>query len=185
MPAVLGVALGLILGVCAGGRIRLVKGIHLSWGWFVIPLYVAQAFSRGRLPGLGTQSEATSVIWLASSIALAVSLTIDLRRPGVCLLWAGVLANALVFLANGAMPVSVPEALNYTASGTSALPDSGFYQVVSESSMVVWLGDILPVSLFGQALVLSVGDMLLLVGIIVAIVAAMTQHEDSVLRRDT
>jgi len=179
VPAALVIALGLVLGLSAGGGVWNLQDLRLSWAWLVIPSYLAQALSRGRLPGFGEHNETMSAVWVVSSIALAVSLMIDFRSPGVFLIWAGTLANVVVFLVNGAMPVSVPEAFANLASGPSALRDPGFYRAMNDATVAGWLGDALPASFAGRTLMLSVGDMLLLVGAIVAIVAAMTRRRNT------
>lgn len=179
MPAALVIALGIVLGLSAGGRVWNLRDLRLSWSWLVIPSYLVQALSRGRLPGFSEHNGAMSVVWVVSSIALAASLMIDLGGPGVFLIWAGTLANVVVFLVNGAMPVRIPEAFANLTSGTTALGDPGFYRAMNEATVAGWFGDILPASFAGRTLMLSVGDMLLLVGAMVAIVAAMTRHGDT------
>jgi hypothetical protein len=88
----------------------------------------------------------------------------------------GILLNLDVVLGNFGMPV-VLGGLATGASALSAVRQSmGFYAFAHPGTILVCLGDVLPVEMFGQRALVSVGDILLAVGVIVAL-ASMPSME--------
>jgi hypothetical protein len=119
-----------------------------------------------------------SAVKVAGPIAAAICLIVVLVRnhsvEGVPLLAAGLLLNAIVIAANGAMPVSLyaesragisGDAFFHTGDATHEVADSG-------TSLSV-LGDVVPVPLPVHPETVSVGDLLIVSGVGLLIVAGM------------
>ncbi len=86
----------------------------------------------------------------------------------------GVSLNLLVVIMNGGMPVE-PTQLGDAVGQLVELPiaHSGFYQLAGTHTLAAPLGDVLLVKIGQSALLLSVGDVLLIVGVCTWIVSAM------------
>ncbi|GAB3809724.1 DUF5317 family protein [Kribbella italica] len=119
------------------------------------------AAATGQLLGSVTGGIAYPVGLLGSAICIAVFLRQNLRRPGVALLALGFMANALVVVLNGAMPVS-RDAL--AQAGLRSFAESPRHELADSQTLLPWLGDVVPVALpwIGQAV--SPGDVLIAAG---------------------
>jgi hypothetical protein len=166
----LALALGVVIGSAAGGKLGHLTSLTFRGEVPVLVLFAVQAVARGRL--YGTAPTAWGLwVWVGSSGLLCAVLTLNLDCPGVALAIAGILTNLFVVLANGFMPISLA---GLSASSHSLLATTGgFYRFWHPGTFVPWMGDVLPLRLPGETLVLSVGDVLLEVGILIFIVAAM------------
>jgi hypothetical protein len=73
-------------------------------------------------------------------------------------------------LANRGMPVTV----DATGRALAAVAQSGgFYHLANSATVAAWTGDVLQLRLFGSVELLSLGDVLLVVGIAVIVAQAM------------
>ena len=157
-----------------GGRVREVGSLSLRGEALILGLFVAQAIARGRvvvpLPVRLHWNSATA--WVLFTVALLVVLLLNFRTLGVPIAFVGIATNLVVVLANGSMPVA-PSAIaaSRVSAGVPAL--SAFYSLVSSRLLV--LGDVVPALSVGQissGLVVSVGDILLLIGVLIVVVHA-------------
>src|SRR5439155_20104550 len=93
---------------------------------------------------------------------------------GITLISVGLLANAVVVAANGAMPVSIDAAyrarvgISAIASGSDAR-----HQIAGTGTQLRWLGDVVPVPLPWRPEVVSAGDVLVAAGLAELVVLAM------------
>lgn len=162
-------------GYAAGGRLRRLADLQLRG----VPVLLA-SLVVALLPLLVEVSD-SSARWLTAIANLVVIafLAVNVRanaglvRVGLAVVAAGWLLNAIVIAANGGMPLSV---WAYEQSGQTdpiTAGEDGFYKIVvaGEDSRLRFLGDAIPVRALGQ--VVSVGDILLSVGIGVAVVGGM------------
>lgn len=102
------------------------------------------------------------VILVGSNVAVAVFLAVNWSLPGMPVASAGMLLNAIVISANGAMPVSSRSA--QIAGHEGPLTDAGFkHELLGPDTLLPWLGDVIPIPVLQT--VISVGDVLLALGI--------------------
>lgn len=117
----------------------------------------------------------TLVSWLLGSALLLVACAANWDRVGFRLAAFGVTLNTLVILLNAGMPVSV-SALEYLGVGTiekQVASLTALYHLQDSGTSIPVLGDVLPVP--GPPVVRSVvslGDLLLMTGIVVTVLDA-------------
>jgi len=115
-------------------------------------------------------------VGLAASAGLVVAFLLRNRSVrGTGLIALGLLANALVVGANGAMPVS----LHAAAQAGVALEDlaaGARHEVADRGTRLPWLGDVVPVAFPPRPEVVSPGDVLVVAGAAQLVVVGMTRH---------
>ena len=159
----------------AGGRWHRLAHLHLRARPLVVAAVVAQA--GGALVGLagfGDARRAYVVGLVASAVCALVFCTRNLSVPGVALVSGGLIANALVVAANGAMPVSIVAA--YHARVPIAAISTGSdarHEIAGIGTHLRWLGDIVPVPLPLRPEVVSPGDVLVAAGLAELVVLGM------------
>lgn len=111
------------------------------------------------------------VVVLASNAAVGVWLVANRRLPGLLLAGAGMALNVLVIAVNGAMPVL--EASAERAGVAASLEEStAKHERLGDDTVLPWLADVIPVPPFKE--VLSVGDVVLALGLCRVVDARMT-----------
>lgn len=164
------VAAGVVIGLLSGGSPSRLGDLRIRWvGLIVLGMAVQVLLFSSPLGGaLGPAAPAA---YLASELAVLAAVWRNLAIPGLGLVLAGGCANLAAIVANGGyMPVS-PEAL----AALGRLPRDGY----SNSRLVdgVVLGPL--TDLFAMpawlpvANVFSVGDVLIGIGVAIAVAAAM------------
>lgn len=130
------------------------KAPFLLWAGLVIQL------------GLGVwepewlSEDGALAVVLGTNALVAAFLALNQRQPGMALAAIGMSLNVLVIAANGAMPVSS------SAAGEAGLElrELGVkHEILNESTRLPWLADVIPVP--GLSMLISVGDIVLAVGI--------------------
>ncbi len=171
------IGLGLALGFLSGGTLGGLAGTRLRGESTLVALVLATAL----LPRLFDQAPARwhpalLAVW-AVGIGVLVWLSwLNLRTPGIGVLGAGLTSNAAVILANGGMPVDLRGAGDTAAALSERLAASAFHVAAGPSTRLPILGDVMPLP--GLGLLVSVGDVLMLVGVVAFIVWAM-RHGDA------
>src|SRR5437879_12284296 len=168
------IGLGLIAGFLAGGSLKGLKEIHLRLVWVLfvslaialLPLF-GGSLNKHRL-GLLLFANAGVLLWLVVNI-----LTSREIRAGLLVATVGWAVNFIVIAATGAMPLS---RWAYAASGQTARITQGaggFYRIMiaGPSTRFLRLGDVIPVKIF--SVVVSIGDIVMILGVAVVIAAAM------------
>lgn len=163
MPALAGILMGALLGVAIGGRLEHLQNVRLRFAGLIIVLFVLQAFARGRLLSIAHYDFAF-LVWSIIGVTTAAFLSANLRFRGVWLIAAGLVANVLVVLLNGGMPVSP-----YGVSDPQPFANP-FYHWLYGNVLLGWMGDILPAP--GRYM-LSLGDVLVVCGAAVFVANAM------------
>lgn len=108
---------------------------------------------------------------LGSNLVVAVWLFANRTLPGLLLAGAGMALNVVVIAANGAMPVLASSAER--ARITQSIDDASIkHEPLDEDTVLPWLGDAIPVPPFKE--VLSVGDVVLALGLCRVVDARMT-----------
>jgi MFS family permease len=161
--------LGLLLAWLLGADPRRLGLIRLRASWIV---FIALGFQillftpAARVLHLPLSESTTHI---ATYVALIAFVVANLSQPGFLFAAVGCALNAVAIVANGGrMPVTLA---SWTATGRSAedLTRHGVYNnvVLAHGAHLGWLGDVFPLPrMVPLANALSIGDLLLLVGVI-------------------
>ena len=167
------VPLGLLAGRLLGGRLDGLALLRFRWPWLALAGLVAQVvLFSGAVDGL--VGSAGPVLYVASTVLVLVAVIANLRIPGLPLVALGALSNLAAILANGGYMPGDPGA--YALAGLER--DGGFSNsVVTDTPALRPLTDIyaLPDAV-PFANVFSIGDVLIAVGVAVAIAAGMRRE---------
>lgn len=166
MPAIAALVLGLGLGWACGGRAANLAKLRIRFEIPILVLFVLQAVARDRLWGAGNSSTLGLAAWILTSIGLATLLALNHRVPGLPLAGFGLLLNLDAVVLNGFMPAVGSAVLLSPVGG-------GFYGMAGQSTIFVWIADVMPLGARTRGLLLSVGDVVLLVAVTCTIIFAM------------
>lgn len=170
----LAIAAGVGVGYLCGGAIRGLAGLHLRGEVFLLCLLAIQLV----LPALrvqGLYARLAYAVWFGTFPLMVLACLLNHRVPGTAVAAVGLGLNAAVIGVNSGMPVS-PAAVAAAAPGTVfALRTGDFVHVVmSAATRSPLLADVLPIpGPAGLRSVASVGDVLLLCGVVGVIVSSM------------
>ena len=163
------IPIAVVLGVLLGGRVERLSNLRFRWPWLALGGLAVQAalFSEAGFAAAGSLAPA---IYVASTAAVLVAVLRNLALPGMGVVALGALANLAAILANGGSMPADPGALK-----TAGLDAGGHTNsVVLANPALEPLTDIFAVPAWVPfANVFSVGDVLIAVGIGIAIVATM------------
>ena len=146
-----GVAVGLVVGIVAGGDWRRLKGFDLR-AW---PVLVVAAAARLLAPLMGAIGVAASAVGIA---LIAVVAFVNVGLPGAALIGLGSALNLIVVAANGGMPVD-PGAI---AAAGKSMPSDGLHLVIDGGTRLPFLADVIRVPILNN--IYSVGDFLVAAG---------------------
>lgn len=173
MILLVALAVGVFIGYALGGRLRNLGQVRLRGESTLIALVFATAIAPRVFEYAAPRwHDALMLVWAVSMAVLIWLAWRNVRTPGIGVLGIGLLANYLVILANGGMPVDAEVARR--AGGDEAvarLAGSAFHVVAGRGTKLPFLGDIVPLP-WANALV-SVGDLLMLVGAVVFVAWGM------------
>jgi hypothetical protein len=161
LVTLLPVAAAVVVGWLRGGRLHRIGEADLRGGWLLATGFGLQVAldvlaTRGVLPG----TEGYPLL-LLSQVLVGAWVVRNLRRPGVALIGLGLLANALVIAANGAMPVD-PAAI-VAAGGPADAQAVGKHVLADDDTALLWLADVIAVPPLRA--VVSIGDLVLALGL--------------------
>jgi hypothetical protein len=175
-PVIAGVALGLVLD----GKLSRFAALPLQAPWLFLLAIAVQviAFPFGVLPWRTGETTAM-VLWLVSFALLIAAATVNRKITGVPLVAVGLGSNVAAVLANGGTMPVLPEAMhsagrvdptvaNSTADAAPNLP-----LLVDRWAAPDWIP---------MANVFSIGDVLIAVGAVVIVLAAMGARVPNPLR---
>jgi len=155
--------------------------LRLRWRRMVVAAVLAQT-GGAALGILGvTDARRGYVIGLAASAICAAAFCVGNRQvPGVPLVTLGLAVNALVVIANGAMPVSIVAALRAGVPITDiAAGYDARHTVAGEGTTLRTLGDVVPLPLPIRPEVVSAGDVLVAAGLGELVVMGMLRRRVS------
>jgi len=166
----IGIAVGWLLRGSLDGLLRL----EFRWAALAVGGLFVQVILFTPL-GSSVAGDVVPPIYIASTLAVFVAVVRNLRLPGMAIVAVGALCNLVAISANGGLMPAGPGALAF--AGFSG-PGDHTNSVILEAPMFEPLTDIyaLPAWL-PLANVFSVGDVLIGIGVAVAIVAAMRRRE--------
>jgi len=164
------VVAGLVVGLLLGGSLANLGRLTIRW-W---PLALAGLGVQLVLfSALGDQfaGDLGPTIYLASTLAVLVVVLRNLRMPGLALVALGAISNVVAIVANGGSMPADPAAIASLGDRAGA----GYSNSVVVTDPILWpLTDIFAMPAWlPLANVFSVGDVLIGVGIAVAIAAGM------------
>lgn len=172
-------AVALVVGWLRGGRIAHLAHVTLRSSWLVLLGFAAQLLLLGLTARADPAGVAGLPLLVVSQVALLAFLWRNRLLTGMPLVFAGFLLNAVVILANGAMPVAAG-ALE-AVSGRPAALVPGKHRLLGPGDTLPWLADVLPIPLLRT--VVSVGDVVLAAGVGVLVVDLMRQRPPGGSRR--
>lgn len=158
-------ALAVAIALLRGGSLRRLAESDLRWIWLLflgvaIQVAVDVAAARALVNG------AVAYAGLATSQAAVLAWVLANRRQrGMALIALGLLLNAVVIGANGAMPVDPDAVRRLGVEEVVVAP--GKHEIMTPRTHLPWLGDVLAVSPIRT--VVSVGDIVLAAGIAVLV----------------
>jgi hypothetical protein len=165
--ALVALAGAVAVGLLGGGHWSRLTRLRLRWPAMVVAAVGAQA--GGALIGVLGASDprrAYAAGLAASAACAAVFCARNLRVAGVPLVTVGLVANAVVVAANGAMPVSIVAAydagvpIRAIAAGVDERHD-----IAGTGTVLRELGDVIPVPFPWRPEVVSAGDVLVAAGL--------------------
>jgi hypothetical protein len=166
-------ACAVAVGWLTRGSISRLAGLPLR-GW---PLALAAALAL--VVGVAFGTAAAIAGFIVAAACLLVLLGRNRAVEGVPLLAAGLLLNATVILANGAMPVSLYAEFRAGIDNDAFLrANSGAHEVADKHTRLSPLGDVVPVPLPLRPETASVGDILIVAGVGLLIVAGMHRRTE-------
>ena len=170
--AVATLAVAVVVALLRGGRLRRIADSDLRWAGLlflgvVLQVIVDLAAGRGVIGGGLTYAGL-----LASQIVVLAWVLGNRRQRGMALIGLGLLLNAVVMAANGAMPVD-PDAVRALGVDTVAIAP-GKHELLTSQTRLPWLADVLAVPPIRT--VISVGDLVLATGIAVLVHHLMTRR---------
>ena len=172
MVLLIGVLIGLLAGFALGGSFDRLADIELRGSalFGVVLAVQVVAYPSGLLPFSLSDGVATA-LWLCSYAALVLLAVLNRRLRGFPIAAAGTLANLVAVLANGGHMPALPSALAGAGTPIEHLHNNS---VVADHAHLSWLIDRWSAPGWVPAAnVYSVGDVLLAVGTVVIVSAAM------------
>lgn len=164
------IPVGILVGLLLGGRLAGLSTIRFRWTWVImlglaIQLVLFSDFVTERIGAAGVP------IYVLSTLAVAVAVAANFRITGIPIVLVGALSNLAAILANGGyMPTSAAALTALGHTFTSAYSNSSY----DPNPALPWLTDIFAMPAWlPQANVFSMGDVLIDLGMVVVIVAAM------------
>jgi MFS family permease len=166
-----GIALGLIAGLLAGGRLTNLTEVRLRWMAVIFLAVVVRYGTEAALSRDIPAAETLRVPLLVTAYAiLLVGLWVNRRQPGLAIAFVGTLSNAVVIAANGGhMPLWEP---SLAAAGLTPTDLVGPLHVLLppaiDASFLAHLGplaDVIPIPVPLVRNVASVGDVVISLGL--------------------
>ncbi len=167
------IPIGIGVGLLAGGRIDGLSRLRFRWAWLAVAGLLVQVVlftpTGDRLTGsLGP------AIYVASTLAVFLAVLRNIRLTGMPLVALGSVSNLVAIIANGGAMPADPAAL-----ATAGLDGAGEHtnSVVLEHPAFQPLTDIFAIPEgWPFANVFSIGDVLLGIGVVIVIAAAMRRR---------
>lgn len=175
MILLLAILVGCAVGWLTGGRLWNLERLRLKHAPAIIALFAVQALFRGSSLGSRWLSSSAALFVWSACMAFLIALVMANRRvPGMPVVALGMFLNLLVVVVNAGMPLSGDAAakIGAQASDIAGGLQGGFYELVTQSTHLAFLGDVIAVpGPQGVRSVVSLGDLVMLLGagVVVAI----------------
>jgi hypothetical protein len=171
-PILVVIAAAILVGLLAGGSLRNFELLRVHWwalAFIGLALQIVPVPELARVPiwavGAGMLA--------ASYVLLLTFLTVNRWIPGASLMAIGLLMNLAVVASNGGMPVNA-NAIEAAGGSVAVLADGAGakHHLMNDADVLSPLGDVIPIPP-PAGVVLSIGDVLLYVGIAWFVVQVM------------
>ncbi len=178
MLMLLAIAVGVLLVAPTGGSYRSLAGVHVRWSGLFLGGAIAQFVLTPALSN-GDARIGPTTAWVVGAALLVAACAANARISGFVVAGCGVVLNLLVIVANMGMPV-YPGALEIAGAGPGFVLDPGtIYHLSHEATRMLVLADVVPVpGPVGIRSVASLGDLLICVGVVAAILQLATFGPD-------
>jgi uncharacterized protein DUF5317 len=164
------VVAGLLGGLVLGGRLETLADTRFRLGWLAVVALAAQVVLFSPIAGDRLDATAGRWIYVGSTALVVIVVLANLRLPGLPIVLAGAVANLAAIIANGgSMPASAS-----ALAATGQTIDGPTNSVLVAHPALEPLTDVFALpSWLPLSNVFSVGDVIIGVGVAVAIAAAM------------
>jgi hypothetical protein len=184
-----GIILSFIVGFLRKGNLRGLAKLRLKCGWIFPLLLLVQMFVFIYQNDFDFLGQASESIYLVVYIVGLVFLFINRHHKGFTLILIGVFLNFLVMAINGGrMPVSLDASAVLDPEYIQALKDGlyGKHAILTEATYLGFLGDIIPLSdPYPRSQIISIGDVIMNIGIFFFIQYIMLQSNVSVMENNS
>ena len=164
------VPIGLLVGLLLGGRLAGLGDVRFRWAWLAVLGFAAQVvlFSD---PVAARVGELGPSLYVASTALVFAAVLRNVAIRGMPLIAAGAGCNLAAIVANGGyMPASPTVAAEFGRGASDAYSNSR----IMEAPALAPLTDVIPLPQWLPFTnIVSIGDILIAVGIVVVIAAAM------------
>ena len=174
--------LALLSVVPLGGRLSRLALVKLRLGWVPVVCLALQVLIISVIPGASHLALAATHV--ATYVAAGVFVAVNWRVPGLVLLGVGAASNGVTIAVNGGTLPARPEAL--ASAGIHVSPGEFANSAALAHPHLAWLGDVFawpePLPLHNT---FSVGDVLILLGVVVGAHVICESRLAPLLRRAT
>jgi hypothetical protein len=176
-----GIIISVIFGLLRGGSFRSFAELRLKYGWIFPLLLVVQLIVFVMQNKFAWIAAISPYLFIAVYVIGLLFLWMNRNQKGFILIWIGVLLNFIVMIANGGrMPVSLDAATILDPAFTTYLKEGLYakHQILTDTSLFGFLGDIIPLTNpYPREQVISIGDVIMNIGIFMFIKHLMLQHK--------
>jgi hypothetical protein len=171
-----GVLIGLVLGFLAGGRPAGLAALRIQYGWVMIAGLLVQVvlFSPAAAERVG---DIGPPIYVASTSVVALAILANVRITGMAVVGLGAMSNLAAIVANGGYMPADPGAMAAlgmseptTYSNSAVVADPALWPLTDIFALPVWLP---------WSNVFSIGDVVIVLGVVIVIVAAMLRRVEA------
>ncbi|HEX5824753.1 MAG TPA: DUF5317 family protein [Candidatus Limnocylindrales bacterium] len=167
------VVAGLLVGLLLGGRLESIAETRFRWGWLAILALAIQLVLFSPLGG-DRLGDAGRWVYVGSTALVIVVVLVNLRLAGLPIVLVGALSNLAAIVANGGSMPASPGALAAIGGAVHGGPTNS---VVVDHPALEPLTDIFAMPAWVPlANIFSIGDLLIGIGVGIAIAAAMQPH---------
>jgi len=168
------IPIGIALGWLLRGGVDGLLHLQFRWAALAVGGLLVQVVLFTPLGSTLAGDALVPPIYIASTLAVLVAVARNIRMPGMAIVAAGALSNLVAITANGGLMPADPGALALAGFGG---PGDHTNSVILEAPVFELLTDVYAIPAWlPLANVFSVGDVLIGVGVVVAIVAAMRRQ---------
>ena len=170
---------GLAAGALLGGRLAALADLQFRWSPLILAGFLSQVVLFAD-PVASRIGAAGPILYVASTIAVAVAVARNVSLPGIRLVLAGAVCNLAAIVANGGYMPAAPGALASIGktpptiySNSVVVPAPALELLTDRFALPPWLP-------FTN--VFSIGDVLVAAGVVVLVVVTMRGSRDRLAR---
>ena len=161
---------GIGIGLLIGGRLGSIAETRFRWGWLAVVALAIQVVLFSPIAGAGF-GEVGRWIYVGSTALVVLVVALNVRLVGLPIVLAGALSNLAAIIANGGSMPASPSAL--AAVGHTVRDGPTNSAIVARPALEPLTDIFATPAWLPLANIFSVGDVLIAIGVAVAVVAAM------------